>query len=94
MLDLRRSCKKTRNRVGPTRCSGMFRRARALGLPETPMLWRVAPPAFLSLCLALDACVPKGKFDAAVAEGQTTQAALTAALGREKADRQQLAASR
>jgi chemotaxis protein MotB len=55
------------------------------------MLWRVAPPAFLALCLALDACVPKGKFDAAVADGQTTQAALAAAVGREKANRQELA---
>jgi chemotaxis protein MotB len=55
------------------------------------MLWRVVSPAFVALCLALDACVPKGKFDAALAEGQTTQAALTAALGREKTDQEELA---
>jgi chemotaxis protein MotB len=45
----------------------------------------------IGLAACTFACVPKNKYDAAVADGQTTHTALAACLDREKADQGQLA---
>jgi chemotaxis protein MotB len=49
------------------------------------------PLAVVVAALPLLACVPKGKYDEAIADAQTTHTALAASLDREKADQDQLA---
>jgi chromosome segregation ATPase len=50
------------------------------------MNWRALRPACVVASLALGACVPTGRFDAAVADGQTAHAA----LGRERVDQEEI----
>jgi chemotaxis protein MotB len=52
---------------------------------------RTAPLAALALLPCLVGCVPKGKYDEAIADAQTTHTALAASLDREKADQEESA---